>query len=145
MKRFALLPALSALLLAAVLTGAAFAQQAPPGPTLPQAGDMIPDASTITAFAARSATEVSAAQAGDMIPDAISIAAFAARSTTSESASKAGAQTAQLAQSQYDSPGGLVTSVQARALGSRRWLRRKKWRHRARRLLSWRHRTSTTP
>jgi preprotein translocase subunit Sss1 len=71
MKRFALLPALFALLLAAVLTGAAFAQQAPPGPTSPQAGDMIPDAASIAAFAARSSTEAHTPQAGDMIPDVI--------------------------------------------------------------------------
>ena len=62
MKRFALLPALFALLLAAVLTGAAFAQQVPPGQTLRQAGDMIPDASTIAAFAARTAGHDGAAQ-----------------------------------------------------------------------------------
>ena len=63
MKRFALLPALFALLLAAVLTGAAFAQQAPPGPTSPQAGDMIPDANTIAAFAAQSTPLESASNA----------------------------------------------------------------------------------
>jgi hypothetical protein len=90
MKRFALLPALFALLLAAVLTGAAFAQQAPPGPTSPQAGDMIPDASTIAAFAARSATAHNIRQAGDMITDASTFAAFAARSATAHNIRQAG-------------------------------------------------------
>ena len=88
MKRFALLPALFALLLAAVLTGAAFAQQAPPGPTSPQAGDMIPDANTIAAFAARSATAGNTSQPGNMLPD--TIAAFAARSATAANSRQAG-------------------------------------------------------
>ena len=45
MKRIAIaqVPALFVLLIAAVLAGVASAQQAPPGPTLPQARDMIPD------------------------------------------------------------------------------------------------------
>ena len=84
MKRFALLPALFALLLTAVLTGAAFAQQTPPGPTSRQAGDMIPDAITIAAFAARSATADSAAQARDTLLD--TVAAFADKTATADSA-----------------------------------------------------------
>ena len=87
MKRFALLPALFALLLAAVLTGAAFAQQAPPGQTLRQAGDMIPDASTIAAFAARTATADSAAQARDTLLD--TVAAFADQTATTDNAAQA--------------------------------------------------------
>jgi hypothetical protein len=85
MKRFALLPALFALLLAAVLTGTAFAQQAPPGPTSPQAGDMIPDAITIAAFAARSATAGTTAQAEYLLPDVT----FAARSATAGTTAQA--------------------------------------------------------
>jgi hypothetical protein len=96
MKRFALLPALSALLLAAVLIGAVFAPQAPPGPTSRQAGDMIPDAITIAAFAAQST-------AGQLDPTL---------ATPAQSV-----HTAELVPSQYDSPGGLMTSAQASALG----------------------------
>ena len=90
MKRIAIaqLPALFVLLIAAVLAGAAFAQQAPPGQTLRQAGDMIPDASTIAAFAARTATADSAAQARDMLPD--TVAAFADRTATAANAAQAG-------------------------------------------------------
>jgi hypothetical protein len=119
MKRFALLPALFALLLAAISTGAAFAQQAPPGSTLPQAGDMIPDASTISALAARSATAENMPQAGDMIPDASTIAAVAARSEArlQDPTLATPSRTAHFATSQYDSPGGLVTSAQATELG----------------------------
>ena len=113
MKRIAIaqLPDLFVLLIAAVLAGAAFAQQAPPGQTLRQAGDMIPDASTISAFAARTATADnaaqardtlldtvvtlsdqiatadSAAQARDMLPDTVT--AFAARSATAANTSQA--------------------------------------------------------
>ena len=89
MKRIAIaqLPSLFVLLIAAVLAGAAFAQQAPPGQTLRQAGDMIPDASTIAAFAARTATADSAAQARDTLLD--TVAAFADQTATADSAAQA--------------------------------------------------------
>jgi hypothetical protein len=64
MKHFVLLSVLFALLLAALLIGTAFAQQAPPSPTSPQAGDMIPDATTTAAFAAQSTPLESASNAG---------------------------------------------------------------------------------
>ena len=89
MKRIAIaqVPALFVLLIAAVLAGVAFAQQAPPIPTSPQAGDMIPDANTIAAFAARSTAAGNTPQARNMLPD--TIAAFAARSATVANTSQA--------------------------------------------------------
>ena len=155
MKRFALLPALSALLLAAVLIGAVFAPQAPPSPTSRQAGDMIPDAITIAAFAAQStarqqdptlATSATSAQTAQLAPshfddsieapqvaaamramaaihvpsmEAIRLAQASAKAAAEEKSQQArlqdptlatpaqSAQTAQLASSHYDSPGGL--------------------------------------
>jgi hypothetical protein len=176
MKHFVLLSVLFALLLAALLIGTAFAQQAPPGPTSLQPGNMLPD--TIAAFAARSTTLESASKAGSQWQiaqrQAYGLAqgsqtaqsgVTTARSATWESASQAeaqwqilqsqayglaqgsqtarsalsnyddsleardaaaamravaaaqSAQAAQLAPSQYDSPGGLVTSAQATELG----------------------------
>ena len=124
MKRFALLPALFALLLAAVLIGAVFAPAGASRPNLAPGGRYDPgrhyDCSLRCPIHGQTAGS-HAGYAGTECADR-SVGAIAVRLS-----------------------GGACDLSSARALGSRRWLRRRKWRHRARRPLSWRHRTSTTP